>query len=96
MTSPPENQPDRWRIEQERQVERALRRLPKPVLARLRSAIRSLAQDPRPPGSKKLAGFNNLYRIRVGDWRITYAIEDDILLILIVEVAPRGGAYRNL
>lgn len=89
------SKPD-WRIEQTRQVERVLRRLPKPLLARLRAAIVELAQEPRPFGSRKLVGYENLYRIRVGDWRITYTLHDDALLILIVEVSPRGGAYRTL
>lgn len=86
----------RWRIQTERQVERMLRRLPKSLLARIRAAIASLAIDPRPHGHRKLVGFEKLYRIRVGDWRIVYAIEDEILLILVVEVSPRGGADRNL
>jgi mRNA interferase RelE/StbE len=86
----------RWRIQTERQVEKTLRRLPKPLLARIRTAIASLADDPRPHGHRKLVGFENLYRLRVGDWRIVYAIKDQQLLILIVEVSPRGDAYRTL
>lgn len=86
----------RWRVQTERQVERALRRLPKPLLARIRAAIASLADEPRPHGYRKLVGFENLYRIRVGDWRIVYAIEDELMIILIVEVSPRGDAYRGL
>ncbi|MCH8290889.1 type II toxin-antitoxin system RelE/ParE family toxin [Candidatus Poribacteria bacterium] len=43
-----------------------------------------------------MVGYENLYRIRVGEWRISYAIEDDKLIILILEIAPRGSAYRNL
>jgi mRNA interferase RelE/StbE len=35
------------------------------------------------------------YRIRVGDWRIIYTIEDNVLLVVVIEIAPRGGAYRN-
>ena len=85
-----------WRIQTERQVEKILRRLPKPLLARIRAAILSLADDPRSHGHRKLVGFEKLYRIRVGDWRIVYAIEDELLLILIVEVSPRGDAYGNL
>ena len=46
--------------------------------------------------AKKLAGFDDLYRQRVGDWRISYALEEDQLIILIVEIASRGGAYRNI
>jgi mRNA interferase RelE/StbE len=83
-----------WQIIIDRQPERIFRRLPKPVLQRIREKIWSLAEDPRPPGCKKLAGYDNLYRVRVGDWRISYAVEDDQLIVLIVEVAPRGGAYR--
>jgi mRNA interferase RelE/StbE len=86
----------RWQILLERAAEKAMRRLPKDVLRRLDRAILALADDPRPPGCKKLAGYENLYRIRVGDWRISYAIEDDKLIVIIVEVAPRGRAYRNL
>jgi mRNA interferase RelE/StbE len=84
-----------WRIQLSRQVERTLRRLHNPLLARLRAAIRALAQNPRPPGCIKLTGEDNLYRIRVGDWRIIYLIEDEEMIVLIVKVASRGNAYRN-
>ena len=88
--------PSRWQIQIEREPRRVMRRLPKPVLERIRTAIRSLAEDPRPNGCIKLTGHDKLWRIRVGDWRITYAIQDEELVVLIVEVSPRGGAYRNL
>lgn len=90
------NEERRYRIQVERQVERTLRRLPKDLLDRIRAAIRRLAAEPRPTGCKKLAGYANLYRIRLGDWRIVYAIEDDALLVLLLDISPRGGAYRNL
>lgn len=93
------SEPDRdqkWQIVIHRRAEKVLQRLPKDLLQHLRSAIRDLARDPRPAGCKKLAGYDTLYRVRVGDWRISYAVEDDRLIILILEVAPRGGAYRNL
>lgn len=86
----------RYRIQVERQAERMLRRLPKDLLERLRAAIRGLATQPRPDDCKKLVGYANLYRVRVGDWRIVYAIEDDALLVLILDISPRGDAYRNL
>lgn len=84
----------RWQVIIDRQPERVFRRLPKPLLQRIREKISSLATDPRPPGCKKLVGHDNLYRVRVGDWRISYAVEDDRLIVLVVEVAPRSGAYR--
>lgn len=63
---------------------------------RLTEVIDELAKVPRPHGCKKLAGHDNLYRVRKGDWRISYAIEDDRLVVLVIEVATRGNAYRDL
>lgn len=88
--------PDNWQIIIARQPQKVLHKLSKDLLKRLDRAIMGLANNPRPEGCKKLAGHDNLFRIRVGDWRISYAIEDDRLIILVLEVAPRGGAYRNL
>jgi mRNA interferase RelE/StbE len=73
-----------------------LRRLPKNVMHRIASALDDLALEPRPAGCKKLTGLHNHYRIRVGGWRIIYTIEDDILLIVVIEVGPRGDVHRNL
>ncbi len=87
---------EQYRIRIQRRPQRYMRRLPKPILQRIRTVIRTLAENPRPLGYEALSGFKNLYRIRVGDWRIIYAIEDDELVVLIVEVGPRGQVYRNL
>jgi mRNA interferase RelE/StbE len=80
----------------ERQAEKTLRRLPKEVLSRVDRLLLSLAEDPRPVGCKKLRGYENLYPLRVGDWRLIYAIEDDELVVLVIEISPRGEAYRDL
>lgn len=85
-----------WRIRIERRAEKVLNRLPKDLVQRILNAIHGLVDNPYPRGVKKLAGYDNLFRIRVGDWRISYAIQNDELLILVLEIAPRGGAYRNL
>lgn len=90
------SKPSAWQIIVERAAERSLHRLPKPLAARVQAAINRLALDPRPPGCLKLTGYDNLWRIRVGDWRIIYAIHDDQLIVVVVEVEPRGDAYRNL
>lgn len=84
-----------YQVEIKRDPQRAIKRLPRPLIQRITDAIEQLAFEPRPHGCKKLAGLDNHYRIRVGDWRISYAIYDDRLLILVVEVASRGGAYRD-
>jgi mRNA interferase RelE/StbE len=85
-----------WQVIIHRKAEKILKRLDGDTLERIRRVIRSLANDPRPGGVKKLIGYDNLYRIRVGDWRVIYAIEDDRLIILVLEISPRGGAYREL
>jgi mRNA interferase RelE/StbE len=68
------------------------------LLERIDIAIESLARDPRPPGCKKLPSskFDNLYRIREGDWRILYAIHDDEILVIILDVRRRDRAYRDI
>lgn len=57
--------------------------------------IEALADDPRPPGARKLSGRDR-YRLRVGRTRIVYAIEDDELVVLVVRVGHRKDVYRNL
>lgn len=84
-----------WQVIVTNKAERRLRRLPKELIKRLREAIVALGFDPRPPGYKKLVG-TDLYRVRVGKWRIIYSIEDDQLIVLVVTIAPRRDAYRNL
>jgi mRNA interferase RelE/StbE len=86
----------RWQVIIHRKAERVLKRLDGDMLERIRRAVRGLANEPRPPGYKKLSGYENLYRIRVGDWQIIYAIEDDRLIVLVLEISSRGGAYRNI
>ncbi len=74
-------------------AQKELDRLPKKEIARIVEATQRLAEDPRPHGSKKLVGEENLYRIRVGKYRAVYAIFDDKLVVLIVRVRHRKNAY---
>jgi mRNA interferase RelE/StbE len=55
--------------------------------------IRELANDPRPPGCKKLRGSKGLWRIRVGDYRIVYAVNDSAKTVDITRIAHRRDAY---
>lgn len=75
-------------------AERDLRALPVEVLRRIRPRIDGLATDPRPPGVEKLAGGGDLYRLRVGDYRIIYQVQDRAVLVLIVRVRHRRDVYR--
>ena len=85
-----------WSVILLRQPEKMMHRLPKDVVRRLWAAIQGLREDPRPPGCRKLVGHDNLYRLRVGDWRVSYAIHDERPIVLIIEIASTGAAYREL
>jgi mRNA interferase RelE/StbE len=62
---------------------------------RLREAIGGLASDPRAPGSLKMQGADELYRVRIGDYRIVYQIQDAALVVLVVEIGHRREIYRH-
>ncbi|MBX3739382.1 MAG: type II toxin-antitoxin system RelE/ParE family toxin [Akkermansiaceae bacterium] len=64
------------------------------VAQRVDAAILKLADDPHPPGSLKLAGDENAYRIRVGDYRIIYEIRNEVLVVLVVKIGHRKDIYR--
>ena len=59
-------------------------------------AVEALGNDPRPHGSVKLAGEDNFWRIRIGQYRVVYRIDDERLLVLVVRVAHRKDAYRGM
>lgn len=61
---------------------------------RLESAIDDLRDEPRPSGSVKLSGADDLHRVRVGDYRIIYSMKDDLLFVLVVEIGHRREIYR--
>lgn len=75
-------------------AKRQLAKLPPAAQQRLGAVIALLAQDPRPPGAVKLSGEDGLYRVRGGDYRAIYRIEDDRLLVLVVKVGHRRDIYR--
>jgi mRNA interferase RelE/StbE len=66
----------------------------KRVRQRLVEAITSLADEPRPRGVEKLSGTKDRFRIRVGDYRVVYAIEDQVLTVFVVKVGHRREVYR--
>jgi len=58
--------------------------------------IEDLQKDPRPPGSTLLDSEKNIYRIRTGNYRIIYQVQDKVLLVIIAKVGDRKAIYRNL
>lgn len=83
-----------YEIRLTKRVERQLAKLVPEVQLRLQIAIDALDENPRPDGVKKLKGKDNQYRIRVGDYRIIYTIEDQILLIVVVQLGARSDVYK--
>ncbi|MFJ5664942.1 type II toxin-antitoxin system RelE/ParE family toxin [Micromonospora chalcea] len=80
----------------DRVAAKLLRKLDRPVQARLVAALASLATEPRPAGVKALAGHPGLLRIRVGDYRIIYTVRDRELIVLVVHLGHRGDVYDTL
>ena len=84
----------RLEIEITQSAEKQLRALDRVDQQRLAKAMQALAEDPRPRGAKKLSGYEDVFRIRTGVFRIIYSIEDDRLLVIILKVGHRREIYR--
>lgn len=87
-------------VEFTNKAEKDLCKLPKQTISRILEKIDKLADEPRPSGYKKLTDFHvsnapdDLYRIRIGDYRVIYAIEEEIITITVVKVAHRKEVYE--
>lgn len=75
-------------------VYKELQQLPRAVFAAALDKIIALASEPRPSGATKLAGAANDWRIRIGQYRIIYAINDRAQLVTVMRVAKRSDAYK--
>jgi len=78
-----------YKLQAERRVRRAIDALPQRDYLRIERAIDGLANEPRPRGTKKLRGGTPLWRLRVGEYRVIYAVFDRELIVKIVGVARR-------
>ena len=76
-----------------RSASKELENLPGSAIERVRTKIRGLATEPRPHGSKKLKGSRNSWRIRIGDWRVLYQIDDEKKIVDISAIRHRSDAY---
>ena len=83
-----------YRVFLERAAERDLRRLPARLHNRIISALQALADEPRPSGCRKLSGSDRDWRIRVGDYRIVYEVDDATLEVRVNRVRHRREVYR--
>ena len=74
-------------------AEKELKRLSSQWIARIAPRVQSLAANPRPPGCKKLEGGDKEWRIRVGDYRVVYTIDDQKLLVEATRIRHRSEVY---
>ena len=82
-----------YRLEVSHTAHRQVRKLPPQTQERINRAIARLAENPRPPGARKLT-VREGYRIRVGDYRILYRVDDEAKVVVIHRVMGREGVYR--
>jgi mRNA interferase RelE/StbE len=82
------------KIEVTKTAEKQIRKLSKQDQVRVIRAVLGLASIPRPRGCRKLRGYEEVYRIRVGTCRVLYSIEEKRLLIIILKVGKRKDVYR--
>lgn len=85
-----------YRIVITRSAEKDFNVIPSHFIQRISRQIDALAYEPRPRGSKKLKGEPNLWRIRVGDYRVVYYIFEETVMVKIVAISHRKDVYRNL
>lgn len=84
-----------YRLELTPAAVRQLRKLDGVSRRRIQAAVELLAENPRPPGAKKLSGGDGEWRVRSGDFRIIYEIDDGVLLVLVVTLGHRPEVYRR-
>lgn len=78
-----------------KKVAKQIRALPANISRKILSSLSSLEQNPRPNDVKKLKGYDQTYRIRVGDYRVVYDIEDNKLIVLILSCRHRKNVYKK-
>jgi mRNA interferase RelE/StbE len=85
--------PEAYSVSLRPRASRETRRLDRQTLARISKAIDTLAENPRPPGCLKVKTAEGQWRIRVGDWRIGYEIDDDARTVTIITIGHRSEFY---
>lgn len=84
----------RYEIEISRTAERQLGKLPRHDQRRLSRTILTLAINPFPRGARKLSGYDDVYRIRVGNYRVLYSVSTTTLIVIVLKVGHRRDVYQ--
>jgi len=82
-----------YSVEVKPSARKELEGLPNNVLTRAVRKLESLGENPRPPDCKKLKAYSDVWRIRVGDWRILYIVDDGAKLVSVTRIAHRREVY---
>lgn len=85
-----------YRVEFTAPAAKEIRKLDPQVTRRVLASIAALEKEPRPSGVRKLTGFDNAWRIRIGDHRVLYEVVDDVVLVTVFRVAHRRAVYGDL
>ena len=83
-----------YSVELTRTAEKQLRRVAKRDRSRLLDAIEALGTKPRPQGARKFQGYEDIYRIRVGQYRVVHEVIDDRVLVIVLKLGHRKDIYR--
>ena len=83
-----------YRVEISSTAEKQLRELTSRDLGRVVRALVGLGDEPHPPGSRKLTGYTDVFRIRVGMYRVLYSVEGRRLIVIILKIGHRKDVYR--
>jgi mRNA interferase RelE/StbE len=83
-----------YQVQVSKSAAKEIEKLPPAVVERIIPALIKLAEDPRPTGCKKLKGTGDIYRIRVGDYRIIYVVDDTVRIVDIRKVGHRRDVYE--
>jgi mRNA interferase RelE/StbE len=78
----------------ERRAERDIKRLPEETFYRIVPQLKALSENPRPPGCRKITGSKNDWRVRVGDYRIIYEIDEREKAVKVMRIRHRRDVYR--
>ncbi len=89
------SEPPRYGVGYESAAQKELAKLDKRIARRIATAVSALGANPRPAGCRRLVGYDNLWRIRVGDYRVIYTIMDTELIVLVLRIAHRSEVYRR-
>ncbi len=84
----------RFRVRISRVAERQLKKLPPEGRGHVVRAVRALADDPLPRGSRRLTGYDDVFRIRIGPYRVLYSVTASTLTVLVLKIGHRRDVYR--